>query len=340
MEYRYLGKSGLKVSELCFGAMGFTGDEGWKVIAETDQNLADKLTAVAIENGINFFDTADMYSSGTSEIMLGKALQGKRQDVLIATKCGFKMSENVNDDGLSRKHVIEACEASLRRLQTDYIDLYQIHSYDFTTPIEETLSALNDLVRSGKVRYIGISNFTGWQLMKAIAICKERGYEIPISLQAYYSLLGRDLEMELIPVCEDQGLGIMPWSPLHGGLLTGKYMDKDSGPWPKGTRLKGPDDHLPYDVEQGHETLEAVRSIAKERQVSMSQVSLNYLLRKSSVSSIVIGFRDNDQLLDNLATVEWSLNEEEVLLLDELSEPYKPYPHWYFDIFRNERRYN
>ena len=335
MNYRLLGESGLKVSEICFGVMSFTGQQGWRHIASTSQTGADELVSVALEQGVNFFDTADTYSSGVSEIMLGKALKNHRSEAIIATKCGFRMGPGPNDDGLSRRHIIAACEASLKRLGTDYIDLYQIHSYDFRTPLEESLGTFDLLVKQGKIRYFGVSNFTGWQLMKAIALCRENGWERIISLQAYYSLLGRDLELELMPVCLDQGVGVLTWSPLHGGILSGKYHRVKK--WPKNTRLKTPADHLPYDESKGSAILDELAAIGRRRKVSIAQVSLNYLLRKPGVTALVIGARGKKQLLDNLQIGQWRLSEEEMKKLDSLSEPPRIYPFWYFDIFRKER---
>ncbi len=335
MNYRLLGNSGLKVSEICFGVMSFTGQNGWSHIARTSQREANEMIDIALAEGINFFDTADSYSSGVSEIMLGKALKKRRKEAIIATKCGFRMGIRPNDDGLSRRHILSACEASLKRLGTDYIDLYQIHSYDFRTPLEESLSTFDQLVRDGKVRYIGVSNFTGWQLMKAIALCRENEWEKIVSLQAYYSLFGRDLELELVPVCLDQGVGILTWSPLHGGILTGKYHRVKT--WPQNTRLKSSADHLPYDTEKGKVILDELFTIARKRKVSVAQVALNYLLRKPGVTSLVIGARTSEQLLDNLKATQWTLSEEEVKKLDKLSEPPRIYPFWYFDIFCKER---
>ena len=335
VQYRKLGKSGLEVSEICFGVMGFTGKGGWDHVAKTDQQDADRLTAEAIDRGVNFFDTADIYSSGNSEKMLGHALQGKRHKVLIASKCGFRMKEGPMGDGLSRSRILEACEASLRRLKTDYIDLYQIHSFDFQVPLEETIGTFDLLVKQGRVRYIGLSNFTGWQLMKAMALCDKYNWEPFISLQAYYSLLGRDLEFELVPACIDQGLGILPWSPLHGGILSGKYRDKAK--WPKNTRLKGPGEHLPYDIKKGEKILTVLDKIAAGRGMSISQIALNFLLQKPAVCSVVIGARNQKQLRENIAAGGWALDREEMQLLDQVSAPPKPYPQWYFDIFRKNR---
>lgn len=337
MQYRLLGNSGLSVSEICFGVMTFTGEKGWTHLGMQDQNTANHLVALALDSGINFFDTADIYSEGTSEDMLGKALGRKRSDVIIGTKCGFRMKPGPNGDGLSKKRVIEACDESLKRLHTDYIDLYQIHSYDFITPLEETLSAFNHLAQHGKIRYIGVSNFTGWQLMKAISIIEKNNWVKIISLQPYYSLLGRDIEFELVPLCLDQGLGIIPWSPLHGGILTGKYRKETE--WPANTRIKAPGEHFPYDENKGEEIINQLSIIANDRSVSITQTALNYLLRKPGVTSLIVGARNKEQLQDNINSVNWSLTDQEMATLDSVSAPYKPYPHWYFDIFRKERKH-
>jgi aryl-alcohol dehydrogenase-like predicted oxidoreductase len=335
LNYRFLGNSGLEISEICFGVMSFTGDGGWERIAKTDQKDADRLTAFAIDQGVNFFDTADIYSHGQSEIMLGKALGTKRNNVVIATKCGFRMHEGPNGDGLSRKRIIEACDQSLKRLKTDYLDLYQMHSYDFFTPLEESLSAFNLLIEQGKVRYIGCSNFTGWQLMKAMSLIDKLGWEKFISLQAYYSLVGRDLELELVPVCLDQGIGIIPWSPLHGGVLTGKY--RKGKEWPKETRMDGPEDSLPYDVEKGEKILDVLESVSKQKDKTIAQIALNYLLCKPGVDSVIIGARNDKQLAENIAVSGWKLSKEEIKELDDISTPPNLYPYWYFDMFRKDR---
>ena len=336
MNYRFLGRSGLRVSELCFGAMTFTGKTGWRHVGDSGQKEADEIVGIALDAGVNFFDTADVYSMGESERILGKALGKKRLGAVVTTKGGLRMGPGQNDDGLSRHHIIEACHASLKRLGTDCIDLYQIHSYDPLVPLAETLDALNDLVRQGKVRYIGASNFAGWQLMKALAISREHEWERFVSLQALYSLVSRDLEYELVPLCLDQGLGILPWGPLAGGFLSGKYRLQEQ--WPKGTRLKKPGDHLPFDETNAYRILEELGRIAQERHVSIAQAALNYLLRKPGVTSLVFGARSKEQLVDNLKTVDWELSAEEVTRLDTLSEPRKIYPHWYFDVFRKDRQ--
>lgn len=274
MKYRKLGKSGLNVSEICFGVMTFTGKNGWTHVGNSLQKGADRLTAIALDNGVNFFDTADIYSNGVSEKILGKALGSKRSKAIIATKFGFRMEDGPNGDGLSRSRIINACEASLKRLNTDYIDLYQIHSDDFSTPIEETLSALDLLVKDGKVRYIGCSNYTAWQLVKAQYIAEKNGLEKFISLQAYYTLLGRDLEVELIPACLDQGIGIMVWGPLHGGILSGKYHNKKR--WPKGTRIKSNDFGRPHDIKMEKKVLNQIDKIAKSRKITKRLIEKKY----------------------------------------------------------------
>jgi aryl-alcohol dehydrogenase-like predicted oxidoreductase len=332
---RFLGFSGLQVSEICFGVMTFTGQIGWTHLGNTHQEEANRLVDIALDMGVNFFDTADIYSEGISEEMLGKALHGKRNRAVVTTKGGFKMKDGINGDGHSRLRLFEACEASLKRLDTDYIDLYLIHSYDFTTPFEEFLSALNDLVREGKVRYIGVSNFFAWQMMKAHAICEKNGWNKIINLQAYYSLLGRDLEYELMPFCAENGVGITIWSPLHGGILSGKYRNMDK--WPEGTRLKAPGHHLPYNTKKGEKILDTLAEIAISKNITMSQLALKYLLYKPAVSSVVIGARDEGQLKENIKASEVTITPDEMQLLDEVSSPGRLYPYWYFDIFRKDR---
>ncbi|RJP59878.1 MAG: aldo/keto reductase, partial [Ignavibacteriales bacterium] len=307
MNYRRMGNSNLMVSEICFGAMTFTGSDGWTHLGELHQKDADELVKSALENGVTFFDTADFYSSGTSEEILGKALGRKRKDAIICTKFGFKMSDEPHGRGLSRKRTIDACEASLKRLQTDYIDLYLIHAMDFVTPLEETFSALTQLVVDGKVRYIGCSNFPAWTLAKSFYISEKHNYQKLIAHQASYNILRRDLELDIIPASLEYGIGTMVWGPLQGGILTGKYRDKNN--WPKDTRMKNPGDHNPYNVEKGEKILDELENIAKKRNVTVTQVSLNYLLRKEGVSSVVVGIRNNDQLLDN---VKASVNKGEI----------------------------
>ncbi|PWV77299.1 aldo/keto reductase [Halomonas sp. A11-A] len=336
MQYRQLGQSGLLVSELCFGTMSFGAKGYWEVVGGLDQAAAQRLVDIAIDGGINFFDTADVYSHGLSEEILGKTLKGKRDQVVLATKVRGRMSANINDVGLSRHHIIQSCENSLKRLATDYIDLYIVHSFDFMTPLEETLSALDDLVRQGKVRYLGCSNYFAWQLMKALSISERKHLEKFISLQAHYSLVARDVEYELVPLCEDQGLGLTPWSPLAGGFLTGKY-PRDNPKAHEGRRSREEQNFLQLDEDRAYAILDEVQRIATERDVSPAQVSLNYLLRKPAVSSVLIGATRPEQLKDNLNTVAWSLTPEEVAGLDAVSEPPRMYPKWMLDFTRLDR---
>lgn len=327
MKMRFLGNSGVKVSEICFGAMTFGGRGYWKAIGELEQKDANELVNLALEEGINFFDTADVYSEGLAEEMLGKALGSRRKNIILATKVRGRTGAGPNDVGLSRHHIIENCNASLKRLGTDYIDLYQIHSFDPYTPQEETLRALDDLVRAGKVRYIGASNHTGWQLMKALAISDKQNLEKFITLQAYYSLISRDLENELVPLCLDQKLGILPWSPLGGGFLTGKY--RRGKERPNNARRTDPENQfLQFDEEKGFDIVDELDRIAKNHDATIAQAALNYLLRKPGVSSVIIGAKTKEQLSDNLKTPDWEMTVDEVAKLDKLSAPPRVYPNW------------
>ncbi|HOV93736.1 MAG TPA: aldo/keto reductase [Spirochaetales bacterium] len=336
MEYRQLGKSGLLVSELCLGTMSFGSAGSWANVGSLDETAATRLVDIAFDAGINFFDTADVYSFGQSEQLLGKALKGKRDHVVLATKVRGRMSTEINDVGLSRRHIMESCEKSLKRLGTDYIDLYIVHSFDFMTPLEETLSALNDLVHQGKVRYLGCSNYFAWQLMKALSISEKHDWEKFVSLQAYYSLVARDVEIELVPLCQDQGLGLTPWSPLAAGFLTGKYPRGGKGP-ADARRSKETRNFIQFDDDKAYAILDEVQRIATERGVSAAQVSLNYLLRKPAVSSVLVGATKPEQLQDNLKTVEWQLSDEEIKALDDLSVPPRLYPKWMLDSSRLDR---
>lgn len=336
MKMRFLGKTGVKVSEICFGTMTFGGRGMWTAIGALDQKQADELVNICIDSGVNFFDTADVYSEGLSEEILGKALGHRRNQIILATKVRGSMGPGPNDVGLSRHHIIEGCNASLRRLNTDYIDLYQVHSFDPATPLEETMGALNDLVRQGKVRYIGCSNFCGWQLMKALAICEKNHWDKFVTLQALYSLMARDLELELAPLVQDQGLGVLPWSPLYGGFLSGKFR-KDK-PKPQGTRRSGDQQFLQIaDETKAYAIIEALEKIAGRHEVSVAQAALNYLLRKPVVSSVIIGARSPEQLRDNLKASDWEMTPEEVAALDELSTPPRLYPYWFLGGARHSR---
>lgn len=328
MEYRFLGKAGLQVSRLCFGTMTFGGGEWFKHAGSTQVEEATRLVDICLEAGVNIFDTADGYSKGLSEEILGQAIGSKRRNqTIIATKAFYRMGDGLHDVGLSRRHIIQACEDSLRRLGTDYIDLYQLHEYDSQTPLEESLSALDNLIQQGKVRYGGCSNFSGWQLMKAMGISQQKNYQPLISQQVYYSLLARELENELIPVALDQNVGILIWSPLSFGLLSGKF--RRNQPKPEQSRLTNVQTPGTIDWERLYNIVDVLDEIAKQRGKSIPQVALNWLLRRPGISSIIIGARNEAQLRDNLGTVDWSLSKEEVQKLEQASETPELYPHWH-----------
>lgn len=333
MEYRLLGRSGLKVSKLCFGCMTF-GNSQWG-IGGVDERLATEMAAACLDHGLNFFDTADVYSHGESETLLGKALGSRRKEAVVATKVRGRMGKGPNQVGLSRQHILESCDASLKRLGTDHIDLYRVHSFDPETPLEETLRALDDLVRWGKVRYIGVSNFAAWQLTKALWISEKAGLERFVSLQAYYSLVGRDLEFELVPLCLDQGLGILPWSPLAGGFLSGKY--KKDNPIPEG-RLKGPlGDFIPVNKEQGYKILEVLENTARAKEASVAATALAWLIHKPGVTSVIIGARTMEQLQGNLKASEILLSHSEMERLENASAVPFPYPQWMLAFTQADR---
>ena len=323
MNYRLLGNTGVYLSELCLGAMTF-GTQ-WEAIGTLGQKEANALVHRSIDAGVNFFDTADVYSTGDSEEILGRALTGRRQDVMIATKVRGRMGSGANDVGLSRLHIIQAAEASLKRLGTDYIDLYQIHRNDPVTDIEETLAALTDLVRAGKVRYIGCSNLPAWQLMKAIGIARQRGLESFKATQSYYALVGRELEHETIPLIRDQNLGLLVWSPLAGGFLTGKFTRAGSR---TAKARRATFDFPPVDKERGFDIIDALQPIAEAHGVSIAQVALAWLLGKDVVTSVIIGARRMDQLEENLASVDLQLTGDEMAALDEVSRLPVAYPYW------------
>lgn len=336
MEMQLLGKSGLKVSVLSFGTMTFGGgDEFFQHMGGTQLEEAERLIDLCIDAGVNLFDTADVYSQGKSEEILGKALSKRRQDVLIATKAFARMGDGANDVGLSRHHLIRACEDSLRRLGTDYIDLYQVHGFDALTPPEETLRALDDLVRSGKVRYIGCSNYSGWHLMKALCVSEREGLEHYISQQVYYSLIARELEYELVPLSLDQGVGILVWSPLAFGFLSGKY--RRGQPEPEDTRRAKLGDVGTLDLEKGYDIVEVLDEIARDRNVTVAQVALNWLLRQPGITSVIIGARNEQQLKDNLNTASWELTPDEVQRLNQVSAVPAIYPYWHQRKYGGER---
>ena len=333
MNYRQLGKSGLRVSDLCLGTMTF--GSGFFNIAVVDQAGANQIVARALEAGINFIDTADVYSFGEAEEILGRALKHcgvARESVLVATKVFAPATRTVpgrtadmNAQGLSRHHIMAGCEASLRRLDTDYIDLYQVHGFDLQTPIEETLRALDDLVRQGKVRYLGCSNWPARHLMKALCLADSRSRERFVSLQAYYSLVGRDLEHELLPLCREEGLGVLPWSPLSGGFLTGKY--RRGAETPEGARRSG-FDFPPIDEARAFNAVEALDAMAKEKGVTIPQLALAWLLAQPGVSSVIIGANKMSQLEDNLKATDIQLTAAEVERLSATTQPPPLYPQW------------
>lgn len=329
MEYRQLGRSGLKVPAMSFGTGTFGGTtEFFKTWGSTDVKEASKLVDICMDAGVNFFDTADIYSAGASEEILGQALKGKRDRALISTKATFSMGDGVNEVGSSRYHLIRACEASLKRLGTDHIDVYFMHGFDALTPVEETLSALDNLVSSGKVRYIGCSNFSGWHLMKSLATSEKYGLERYVVYQGYYSLIGRDYEYELMPLGVDQGVGLMVWSPLGWGRLTGKIrrgQPLPTGRLAAGGAVGGPevDDNYLYDV------VDALDVVARETGKTVAQVALNWLLQRPTVCNIVIGARNEQQLKDNLGAIGWKLSTDEIARLDAASKRTPAYPYWH-----------
>ena len=327
MEYRRLGRSGLFVSPLTLGTMTFGGSGPFNKVGSTDVAGATRQVDMCLDAGVNLFDTADIYSSGESEEILGQAVSGRRDRLLIATKARMPAGDGPNGAGLSRHHIIRQCEASLRRLGTDYIDLYQAHEWDGVTPLEETLEAFDTLVRSGKVRYVGCSNFAGWQLMKALGVSERHGYQRYVSQQIHYTLEAREAEYELVPLAVDQGCSILVWSPLAGGLLSGKYRrDQDAT---EGRHLEGWDEPPVRDEERLYDIIEVLVEVAEGRGVSAAQVALAWLLGRPGVASIVVGARTDEQLADNLAAAELTLSEDERKRLDDVSAPPLIYPFWH-----------
>jgi len=325
MKYQALGNTGLYVSQLTLGTMTFGEKEGpfAQMIGGTGQELATKMVDLAIEAGINLFDTANGYAFGQSEVMLGKALGARRKDMLIATKVYFPFGNLPNALGTSRLAIMREAEDSLKRLGTDWIDLYQVHSFDVTTPLEETMRALETLVQQGKVRYIGLSNFAAWQIAKADGIARQLGTERFCSVQAYYSLVGRELEREIIPAATDLGLGILVWSPLAGGFLSGKYTrDAEAD----GRRKNF--DFPPVNKERGFDIVDTLREVADSHDVSVPQIALAWLLHKEGVTSVIVGARKEEQLVDNLKSVDIELSAEELARLGEVSQLAPEYPHW------------
>jgi aryl-alcohol dehydrogenase-like predicted oxidoreductase len=331
MEYRQLGGSGLKVPVLGLGTASFGGsNEFFKAFGGGDASLATRLVDICLEAGANMFDSSDVYSAGQAEEILGRAIKGRRDQILISTKGTFRIGPGPNDVGSSRHHLIRAVEGSLRRLGTDYIDLYQLHGFDAITPVEEALETLEDLVRAGKIRYIGCSNFSGWHLMKSLAVADRRGLTRYVAHQAYYSLVGREYEWELMPLALDQKVGTVVWSPLGWGRLTGKIRRGHAKPAVSRLNTKivsdlGPpvSDDLVYRV------VDAIDLIAQETGKTVPQIALNWLLRRPSVATVITGARTEDQLRDNLGAVGWSMTPEQVTALDQASATTPVYPYWH-----------
>ncbi len=328
MEHRQLGRSGLRVSVLGLGTMGFGGGGNFANVGQIGVEGATRQLDLCLDAGVTLVDTANVYSTGASEEIVGKAIGGRRDRIVLATKARFPMGEGANDAGLSRRHLISECEASLRRLGTDYIDLYQVHEWDGLTPLEETLEALDTLVRSGKVRYVGCSNYSGWHMTKALGLSDRLGYQRFVSEQVYYSLQARDIEYEIVPAALDQGVGILVWSPLAGGLLSGKYRrDREA---PAGSRHLTDWDEPPVRDEEGlYDIIEALVEIGEAHDVSAAQVALAWTLGRPGISSAIVGARTEEQLADNLRAAELELGAEERTRLDELSAPPLLYPFWH-----------
>lgn len=326
MDHRLLGRSGLRVSTFALGTASFGNDpdDRWGTV---DVDGARRQVDVALSAGVTVIDTSDAYGAGRSEEIVGQAISGRRDSIVLSTKVRFPVGDGANDAGLSRYHIIRAAEASLRRLRTDHIDIYHVHEWDGQVPLEETLHALDTLVRDGKVRYLGVSNYAGWQLMKALAISDRDGRQRFVSNQIYYSLQSRDAEYELLPLSVDQGLGVMVWSPLAGGLLTGKYR-RDRNP-AHGRHLDGWVEPPVRDVDKLYDTIDVIVEIAEAREVSPAHVALAYLLTRPAVSTLIVGARDAVQLADTLRASEFELDAAELGRLDEISRPDLIYPHWH-----------
>jgi aryl-alcohol dehydrogenase-like predicted oxidoreductase len=331
MRYRLLGRTGLYVSEICLGTMTYGGRGRWEVVGRLGLPEAQAQVKAAFDAGVNFFDTANVYSEGESENLLGEALAKAglpREDLVIATKVRVRMGAEPNRVGLSRVHIMNELHASLRRLRVEHIDLYQIHGMDQVTPLDETLRALEDIVRAGKVRYLGVSNHAAWQIMKALGISKQNGWNRFESVQAYYSIAGRELEREIVPAALDQNLSILVWSPLAGGLLSGKFSEKDEGP--EGAR-RTTFDFPPVDRARAFRCVEVMRPIAAAHAVSVARVALAWVLRQPGVTSVIIGAKSQEQLEDNLAASELTLLDKEIAALNEVSQLPREYPGWMFE---------
>jgi len=323
MKYRKMGNTGLIVSEVALGTMQFGGKMNMGNLGQADTTRMVKL---ALDRGINFIDTADVYSLGESETLVGNALQGVRQEIVLATKVRLPMSENLNRSGATRVNILREVEGSLRRLQTDYIDLYQVHGWDSNTPLEETLRTLDDVVRQGKVRYIGLSNLMSWQAATAIMLQERLGLEKYVTAQMYYSLVGRGLEYEFQSFAEYHNIGILVWSPLAGGFLSGKY--SHTNPAPVGTRFAEAGAFVPFEKEMGYRVVTALKEVASRHDVSPARTALAWVLGRPAVSSVIVAARELEQLEDNIRAVELRLSDEDIGLLDAASDPGIPYPKW------------
>ncbi|AJD52592.1 MULTISPECIES: aldo/keto reductase [Thalassospira] len=340
MEYRQLGNSGLRVPALSFGAGTFGGQGplfgAWGTI---DAREASRMIDISLEAGLNMFDSADVYSDGASEQVLGEAIKGRRDKIILSTKLALPVGDGPNDFGTSRHRLIMATDAALKRLGTDYIDLLQLHAFDAFTPVEEVLSTLDDLLRAGKLRYIGVSNFAGWQIMKSLAVSDHLGYSRYVAHQVYYSLVGRDYEWDLMPLAQDQGLGALVWSPLGWGRLTGKI--RRGTPIPDGSRLHetaqfGP----PVDEDHLYDIVDVLEELSAETGKTVPQIAINWLLHRPTVASVIIGARNEQQLRDNLGAVGWSLSSEQIARLDAVSKRQPPYPHYPYYIQEDFARLN
>ncbi|WP_338872362.1 aldo/keto reductase [Spirosoma sp. SC4-14] len=337
MNYKYLGDTGVLVSEICLGTMTFGGEGYWQAIGQLQQDSVNEIVKMAVDEGINFVDTANVYSFGQSETLLGRAIKDlglSRDDLVIATKVRGRMGEGKNQVGLGRLQIMQQLESSLKRLQVDHIDLYQIHGFDAATPLEETMRGLEDVVRSGKVRYIGCSNLAAWQVMKANGIADKYGWSKFVSTQNYYSIAGRDLENEIVPMTQDQHMAILPWSPLAGGFLSGKYT-RNNKPTDGSRRLNF--DFPPVNQERAYDIIDVMERIGADHGVSVARIALAWVLSKPPVTSVIIGAKTTEQLLDNLKATDLSLTTEQLEQLDEVSMTPKPYPQWMIERQSRDR---
>lgn len=336
MKYRTVGNSDLQVSVLSLGTATFGGgSEFYKAWGETDVHQAKRLVDIAIDAGVTLFDTADVYSRGLSEEILGKTIQGRRNKMIIASKAGFRMSDQKDDIGATKKHLVHACEASLKRLGIETIDLWQLHGFDMLTPLEETLSAVDELVQAGKIRHVGCSNYSGWQLMKALALAGEHHWPKYIAHQVHYSLLARDFEWELMPLAIDQNVGSIVWSPLSAGLLSGKI--NRYSPVVEGSRVATLGARTSMDDAQFYDLIDLLQSLADEYERPVSHIALNWLLQRPTVASLVIGARNETQLMQNLSASDFNLTNEQITLLDKASHKSAPYPYWHQRSVYRER---